>query len=294
MENKKKALGRGLEQLFNNENLDINSIQTVEKRIYENVNAEEIIEIPLEELRANPYQPRKVFDDEALKELADSIKEHGVFQPIIVKRSIKGYDIIAGERRVRASKLAGLNKIPAIIRSFTDEQMMQIALLENLQRENLNAIEEAEAYRLMIERLNLTQDELARKVGKSRSYITNLLGILRLPLEVQNLVSDGKISMSHARTLSKMENQEQIMSFVKRITEENLPVREIEKLAEQETIEKKVKIERKPRVNEYKYVEDLMMEKLDAKVKIKDKKIEISFVSVADLNRILEILDIRE
>lgn len=294
MENKKKALGRGLEQLFNNENLDINSIQSVEKRIYENVSAGEIIEISLDELRVNPYQPRKVFDEESLKELAESIKEHGVFQPIIVKRSIKGYDIIAGERRVRASKLAGLEKIPAIIRSFTDEQMMEIALLENLQRENLNAIEEAEAYRMMIERLNLTQDELAKKVGKSRSHITNLLGILRLPSEVQDLVSEGKISMSHARTLSKMENKEQIMSFVKRITEENLPVREIEKLAEQETVEKKVKIERKPRVNEYKYVEDLMMEKLDAKVKIKDKKIEISFVSVADLNRILEILDIKE
>ncbi len=294
MENKKRALGRGLEQLFNNENLDINSIDTVERRIYEDVRAEEIIEIPLSDLRVNPYQPRKNFDEEALKDLADSIREHGVFQPIIVKKSIKGYDIIAGERRVRASKLAGLETIPAIIRSFTDEQMMEIALLENLQRENLNAIEEAEAYHLMIEKLHLTQDELAKKVGKSRSHITNLLGILRLPITVQDLVSDGKISMSHARVLSKMEDEEQILAFASRITEDNLPVREIEKLADNKNVEKKIKIDRKPRTNEYKYVEELMMDKLDTKVKIKDKKIEISFVNVADLNRILEILDIKE
>lgn len=294
MENKKRALGRGLEQLFNNENLDINSINTVERRIYEDVRAEEIVEIPLDELRVNPYQPRKTFDEEALKELSLSIKEHGVFQPIIVKKSIKGYDIIAGERRVRASRLAGLETIPAIIRSFSDEQMMEIALLENLQRENLNAIEEAEAYHLMIEKLHLTQDELAKKVGKSRSHITNLLGILRLPSEVQDLVSNGKISMSHARVLSKMEDEDQIRSFASRITEDNLPVREVEKMADNTSVEKKVKIDRKPKTNEYKYVENLMMDKLDTKVKIKDKKIEISFVNVADLNRILEILDIKE
>lgn len=294
MENKKRALGRGLEQLFNNENLDINSMNTVERSIYENVKAEEIIEIPLSELRVNPYQPRKTFDEDALKELSLSIQEHGVFQPIIVKRSIKGYDIIAGERRVRASRMAGLETIPAIVRSFTDEQMMEIALLENLQRENLNAIEEAEAYQLMLDQMDITQDELAKKVGKSRSYITNLLGILRLPDSVKDMVITGKISMSHARVLSKMEDQEQILSFASRIVEENLPVREMEQLAEDKSVEKKVKVERKPKTNEYKYVEDLMMDKFDTRVKIKDKKIEISFVNVADLNRILEILDIKE
>ena len=136
METKKRALGRGLEQLFNNENLDLNSF---EKTVYETATNEEIIDINLSDLRANPYQPRKVFNDEALNDLAESIKEHGVFQPIIVKKSIKGYEIIAGERRVRASKLAGLEKIPAIIRNLNDEQMMEIALLENLQRENLSA-----------------------------------------------------------------------------------------------------------------------------------------------------------
>ena len=177
MENR-RALGRGLEQLFNSDNLDIESI---EKQIYETTPNEEIMEIKISDLRPNPYQPRKNFKDDSLKELANSIKEHGVFQPIIVKKSIKGYEIVAGERRYRASKLAGLETIPAIIRKFTDEQMMEIALLENLQRENLNAIEEAEAYKAMIDNLNLTQDELSRRVGKSRSHITNLLGILRLP-----------------------------------------------------------------------------------------------------------------
>ena len=160
METKKRALGRGLEELFNNENLDLQSMET---KIYESATNEEIVEIPLEELRPNPYQPRKVFDEEALQDLADSIKEHGVFQPIIIKKSIKGYEIIAGERRYRASKIAGLTKIPAIIRNFTDEQMMEIALLENLQRENLNAIEEAIAYKKMIQNLGITQEELAKK-----------------------------------------------------------------------------------------------------------------------------------
>ena len=285
METRKRALGMGLEQLFNNENLDLSSI---EKQIYDDVTKEEIIEIPLEELRPNPYQPRKKFDDEKLGELAESIKEHGVFQPIIVKKSIKGYEIIAGERRFRASKLAGLTKIPAIIRNFTDEQMMEIALLENLQRENLNAIEEALAYKAMIEKLALTQEALAKKVGKSRTHITNILGLLRLPLEIQNMIVKQELSMSHARILSKLESKEEMIELANKILAENLPVHDVEKIA--------VKTERKVKsaTSEYKYVEDLMRDKLDTKVKIKDKKIEISFSNVNDLNRILEILDIKE
>ena len=199
METKKKALGRGLEQLFNTENLDLN---TFEEKVYETATNEEIIDIKLSELRANPYQPRTNFDDAALKDLSDSIKEHGVFQPIIVKQSIKGYEIIAGERRVRASKLAGLETIPAIIRNLNDEQMMEIALLENLQRENLSAIEEANAYNKMLVKLSMTQEELSKKVGKSRSHITNILGLLRLPKEVQNMVTNNQLSMGHARVLS--------------------------------------------------------------------------------------------
>ena len=291
METKKRALGRGLEQLFNNENLDLNSF---EQTVYETATKEEIIDINLSDLRANPYQPRKVFNDEALNDLAESIKEHGVFQPIIVKKSIKGYEIIAGERRVRACKLAGLEKIPAIIRNLNDEQMMEIALLENLQRENLSAIEEAVAYKSMIEKLNLTQEELSKKVGKSRSHITNILGLLRLPKEVQELVAHNKLSMGHARVLSKLEDDEKILEMARQILERKIPVRELEQQAEDKA--KKVKIERKVKTinNDFKYVEELLREKLDTKVKIKDKKIEISFTNVADLNRILEVLNVRE
>jgi len=156
----RKALGRGLEQLFSNDNLDIESI---EKRIIEESSPADIIEVNVSDLRPNPYQPRKKFDEEALKELSESIKEYGIIQPIIVRKSIKGYYIVAGERRARASKLAGLTKIPAILRDFTDEEMMEIGLLENIQRENLNIMEEAIAYKKMIESLNLTQDELSKK-----------------------------------------------------------------------------------------------------------------------------------
>jgi len=291
METKKRALGKGLEQLFNSENLDIDSF---EKAVYETATNEEIIDVNLDELRVNPYQPRKVFNDEALSDLADSIKEHGVFQPIIVKKSIKGYEIIAGERRVRASKLAGLTKIPAIIRNLNDEQMMEIALLENLQRENLSAIEEAIAYKSMIEKLSLTQDELSKKVGKSRSHITNILGLLRLPNEVQEMVANNQISMGHARVLSKLEDNQKIIDMAREIVNKKIPVRELEQ--ETETENKKVKIERhsKPVNTDYKYVEELLREKLDTKVKIKDKKIEISFTNVADLNRILEVLNVKE
>ena len=291
METKKRALGRGLEQLFNNENLDLNSF---EKTVYETATNEEIIEINLEDLRANPYQPRKVFKDEALRDLSESIKEHGVFQPIIVKKSIKGYEIIAGERRVRASKLAGLTKNPAIVRNLNDEQMMEIALLENLQRENLSAIEEAIAYKAMIEKLSLTQDDLSKKVGKSRSHITNILGLLRLPKEVQIMVSNNQLSMGHARVLSKLEDEQKIISMAREIVDKKIPVRELEQEAENET--KKVKIERRTKVQDsnYNYVEELLRDKLDTKVKIKDQKIIINFTNVADLNRILEVLNIRE
>lgn len=292
METKKRALGRGLEELFNSDNLDL---ERMESQIYESATKEEIVEIPISELRVNPYQPRKYFNDEALAELAASIKEHGVFQPIIVKQSIKGYEIVAGERRFRASKMAGLEKIPAIIRAFTDEQMMEIALLENLQRENLSAIEEAIAYKNMIEQLSLTQDELARKVGKSRSHITNILGLLRLPKEVQQMVAEDKISMGHARVLSKLESDEKIIEMAHQIIDSKLPVRELEEMTSTPSVEKKIKIVRKSSSSsEYKFVEDMLRDKLDTKVKIKERKIEISFSNVADLNRILEILDVKE
>jgi len=291
MENKKRALGRGLEQLFNGENLNL---EAMEDSIYKTSTHEEIFEIDLDELRPNPYQPRKIFDDEALEELSLSIKEHGVFQPIIVKKSIKGYEIIAGERRVRASRLAGNQTIPAIIREFTDNQMMEIALLENLQRENLNAIEEAIAYKAMLEKLGLTQDELAKKVGKSRSHITNILGVLRLPKEVQKMVIQNKLTMGHARMLSKLESEEKIMELANKIINEDLTVREIESISSDEQLKRKVTLNKRETFDDYKYVEEMLRDKLDTRVKIKDKKIEICFTNTADLNRILEVLDIKE
>ena len=291
MEIKKRALGKGLEQLFNNENLDLDSF---EKSVYESATKEEIIEIELSELRANPYQPRKVFNDESLQELTESIKEHGVFQPIIVKKSIKGYEIIAGERRVRASKMAGLTTIPAIVRNLNDEQMMEIALLENLQRENLSSIEEAIAYKAMIEKLNLTQEELSAKVGKSRSHITNILGLLRLPSEVQEMVTNNQISMAHARVLSKLDDDQKIIEMAHDIIENKVPVRKLEFQAE--TLGKKNKNEKSKtsdKSTEFRYAEDLLREKLDTKVRIRENKIEISFTNVADLNRILDTINIK-
>lgn len=289
MENKKRALGRGLEQLFNSENLDLDSF---EQNIYETVSKEEIVDIDVNELRPNPYQPRRVFDDEALADLTASIKEHGIFQPIIVKRSIKGYEIIAGERRVRAAKKAGLETVPAIIRDLDDGQMMEIALLENLQRENLNAIEEALAYKAMLEKFAITQDELSEKVGKSRSHVTNTLGLLRLPTEVQEMVANNSLSMGHARVLSKLEDNEKIIALAHEIVDNKLPVRDIERKANSE--EKKVKINKQPKEknNEYIYAEELLREKLDTRVKIQDNKIVISFTNTADLNRILDTINL--
>ncbi len=289
MENKKRALGRGLEELFNDENLDLRGI---EEKIYETITVDEIIEIPVAEIRSNPYQPRIVFSDESIKELASSIEEHGVFQPIIVKKSIKGFELVAGERRVRACKLLNMERIPAIIRNFNDEQMMEIGLLENLQREDLNAIEEANAYRNLMEKLNITQDRLAERVGKSRSHVTNMLGLLRLDDKIQGMVSNKQLTMGHARVLSKLEDMDEAEMIAQEIISKNLSVRDVEEKISEGKFSKKVKIERKK--NEYVLVEEIFTNKLDSKVRIKDKKIIISFENKADLNRILEILDIKE
>ncbi len=286
---KRKALGKGLEELFNSEPIDYTR---VEEKIIEQTPKEEIVKIPLKELRSNPYQPRKVFDEEKLEELAASIKEHGVFQPIIAKKSIKGYEIIAGERRVKASLLAGLEEIPAIVKDFSDSEMMEIALLENLQRENLTAIEEAKAYENLIKNLNITQETLASRLGKSRSHVTNILGLLNLPEETQNLINENKISMSHARVLSKLDDIYQIKELTDKIITDGLSVREIESITtDNEEYPKRIKITKKEeKINPYKYIEESLNERLGTKVKIKKNKIEISFTNNNDLNRLLEIM----
>ena len=290
MNDKRKALGKGLEQLFSEGGLNFQNLET--SIVEEAKDNNQIVEINLSELRANPYQPRKNFDEQGLNELAQSIKEHGVFQPIIVKKSIKGYEIIAGERRFRASKLAGLSSIPAIVKDFSDEEMMQIALLENLQRENLTAIEEAKAYKSIIESMNITQDELAKKVGKSRSHITNIIGLLKLPTSVQDMVLYNKISMGHARVLSKLDDETKQEELAQRVISEDLSVRSLENIVSNNNAINKIGVERKLNNNKYKYIESYLKEKLGTSVKISNDKISIKFSSVHDLNRILEIMNI--
>ena len=181
METKKKALGKGLEQLFSNNVIDFDNF---EDTVVEE-NKKDVTEIDIEEIRSNPYQPRKTFDSETLNELAKSIEQYGVVQPIIVKKSIKGYELVAGERRTKAAKIAGLKKIPAIIKDFDDQEMMEIALIENIQREDLNPIDEASSISNIIKLKGYTQEEFASKFGKSRTYVTNLVGLLNLPDDVK-------------------------------------------------------------------------------------------------------------
>lgn len=299
METKRKALGKGLEQLFTNERIDFDNF---EKGLVEEAKPNEIVEIKISEIRPNPYQPRKIFDEEALNELASSIKEHGIVQPIIVKKSIKGYELVAGERRTKAAKIAGLETVPAIVKDFDDEQMMEIALIENIQRENLNPIEEAMAYDSILKSSNITQDELAKKFGKSRSYITNSLGLLRLPDDTKKYVEDNKLSMSHARALSKLDDTEQINRLANKIVNENLNVRAIENITRdihEQEIKKEIdentlfEFKQYDTLNTNHIYEDAMREKFGIKVKITGKKIEIPYSSQLELQRILELMDVK-
>lgn len=298
METKRKALGKGLEQLFTNERIDFDNF---EKGLVEEAKPNEIVQIKITDIRSNPYQPRKIFDEEALNELASSIKEHGIVQPIIVKKSIKGYELVAGERRTKAAKIAGLETVPAIVKDFDDEEMMEIALIENIQRENLNPIEEAMAYDSILRSSNITQEELAKKFGKSRSYITNSLGLLRLPDDTKKYVEDNKLSMSHARALSKLEDNNQINRLANKIVTEGLNVRAIENITRDiHEQEEKQNLQNDDNffkqydtINPNHIYEDAMREKLGTKVKINNKKIEIPFSSQLELQRILELLDIR-
>ena len=292
METNNKRLGKGLEQLFSNESLYSNPLEQLEDMAH-NAKEDDIVLLDVDELRSNPYQPRQNFDEEKLQELADSIKEYGVLEPIIVTKSVKGYEIVAGERRTKACKLAGLDKIPAIIKDFSDNDMMQIALLENIQREDLTAIEEAEAYSKLLKVLGITQDELAKKLGKSRSHITNMLGLLNLPDNVKNDVLEGNISMRHAKVLSKISDEETVNSLVQKIKSKRMTVRELETLASNPDVPKKHPVTRTVETKKYDFVEDAMTDKIGNRVRIKNNKIVIPFNSEKDLERILDILDIK-
>jgi ParB family transcriptional regulator, chromosome partitioning protein len=235
---------------------------------------EVIDEIELTKIITNPFQPRKLFDEEKIKELTSSIQEHGVFQPIILKKTNDGFLIVSGERRFRAAKNAGLIKIPAIVRPYEDLKIAEIALAENLQREDLNPIEEAEAYKIIMSRLDITQDDLAKKVGKSRSHVTNLLGLLQLDEPIKNLLLENKISMGHARALSKIKSSDNAEKIAKKIVDEQLSVREVEELVKKE--DKKRTMVRNKSINLYHAEQALLSKNFGVKVVIKNNKIVIN------------------
>jgi ParB family transcriptional regulator, chromosome partitioning protein len=233
---------------------------------------EVIDEIQLSEIKPNPFQPRRIFDEDKINELAQSIKEHGVFQPIILKKVKQGYIIVSGERRFRAAQKVGLKSIPSIVRQYEEAKVAEIALAENLQRENLTPIEEAEAYKIVMNNLHLTQAELASKIGKSRSHVTNTLGLLNLPQEVQQMLLSSQISMGHARALSKLEDDKKIIKLAHSIVEKQLSVRQIEELTKIEVKTNEIK-----RIIQPKYVvqEKQLAALYGQKIKIDDKKIVI-------------------
>lgn len=283
-ETKKKGLGRGLEALFEE------SPQVQE--------TEEVEEIALDQIRPNPYQPRKTFDDQSLKELSESIKENGVFQPIIIRKSITGYEIIAGERRYRASKLANKTTIPAIVRDFDEAQMMEVAVLENLQREDLTPLEEAQAYEMLQKNLGLTQEEVSKRLGKSRPYIANYLRLLTLPQKTKRLLQRGELSMGQARTLLSLKDKSGIDKLAKKVVKEGMTVRKLESLVNK--MNEKSKDEKRKVVKKSAFIrasESSLANKFGTSVNITENKkgkghLAIDFSSVDELNRILELLGV--
>ena len=285
----KKRLGRGLEAIFGN---DINSLLD---DIQEGSEGKRQIEISVDEIRPNPFQPRKEFDEKALKELSESIKEHGIFTALIVRKSVKGYELIAGERRWRAAKMAKLSSVPCVVYDFSDAQMMEISILENIQREDLNPIEEAIAYKNLMDKLDYTQEKLAKRVGKTREYCANILRLLNLPKSVQDLGVSKKLTMSHARPLLTLENDDMMYDVALKIIDDKMSVRQVEKfikdLDPRKALNKKKIKDVDPNLV---YVENLFMDKLQTKVSVDNKQILIKYNDVDDLNRILDLLGVIE
>lgn len=290
--NKKMGLGRGIEALFE------------ENDLAENTSEENVVDIDLDAIRPNPYQPRRTFNRQSLKELAKSIKESGIFQPIIVRQpdaKIKRYEIIAGERRFRASKLAHQSTIPAIIRNFDDERMMEVAVLENLQREDLTPLEEAQAYQTLMDKLSLTQAQVATRLGKSRPYIANYLRLLGLPEIVKKYLQSGQLSMGQARTLLGLKDKDKVAKIARRAVDQKMTVRQLEDLVNSlnSTHTKNKKGSRGRRKSPYlRAAESELQSKFGTKVAVAPSvkkntgKIEIPYTSNDDLTRILELLGI--
>lgn len=281
-----KGLGKGLGALLPAMNQDDN---TLSKKGIE--------ELDISEVKPNSKQPRRVFDDEKLKELANSIQEHGVVQPIVVRKVSKGFEIVAGERRWRACQLLNLKTIPAIIKEYTDQEVREIALIENIQRENLNPVEEALAYKQLIANFNFTQEKLAAKLGKSRPYVANVLRLLNLPKQVLSRIELGELSLGHGRTLLALPTPQMQMDVAKKILEAGLSVRQTEELVKRITENKlnKAKTANSKRDIDpaYRQIEDRLRSVFGTKVQISDKgnrgKIEIEYYGEDDLNRILEL-----
>ncbi|MEM1136742.1 MAG: ParB/RepB/Spo0J family partition protein [Bacteroidota bacterium] len=286
---KRQSLGKGLGSLLS----DISDNQEAAPK-----SPADIFKVPVDQIEANPFQPREDFDNEALKELEGSIKEHGIIQPITVRKlSENEYQIISGERRWQASKNAGLKEIPAYVRTANDQQMHEMALIENIQRENLNPIEIANSYSRLISEFNLKQEELGERVGKKRTTVTNYLRLLKLPDDVKVALRDGEISMGHAKELVNFENVEQQLLILQKIKNEGLSVRKVEALG-REFREGKAKPE-KPTYSEFdqeiKQLQSKLSSQFSTKINIQTKgkekgEIKIPFHSVDDLNRILELL----
>lgn len=288
-----KGLGRGINALIPE---DVNEENVVVKEVVKEVIVKEPAEtkVRISQVEPNREQPRKMFDEDALIELSESIKQYGVLQPLLVQKKDNYYEIIAGERRWRAAKLAGVKEIPVIIKDYSDQEVMEIALIENIQREDLNPIEEAQAYQRLIKDYKLKQDEVAEKVSKSRAAITNSLRLLKLDKRVQEMVMEGKISNGHARAIISIEDGDKQYMVAMRIFDEKLSVREVEKLMKQLDKPKK---EKKIPANDFVYrdLEDKMTKIMGTQVVIKNKdtkgKIEINYYSQDELERIYELLE---
>lgn len=251
------------------------------------LDSETIYEIELNKIKNNPNQPRKHFDDKLINELAESIKEHGVFQPIILKNDKENYIIVSGERRYRASMVAGLKKIPAVIRNYSDAKVAEISLVENLQREDLSAIEEANAYSLIIENYDITQNELAKRIGKSRSYVTNILGLLKLPKVIKEMLMNKQITTGHARVISKLETEEEMIKLANEIIDNKLNVRETEQISSNKNKDniKKVNYNRK-----YKVERNMISKYYNSKISFNNNKVTFKVENEEEMKNLIEEL----
>lgn len=290
-----RGLGKGLDLLIPAATQKADSVKSEEK--VENSSAQETL-VKITKVEPNREQPRKNFDEDALQELADSIKQFGLLQPILVQDRKTHYEIIAGERRWRAAKLAGLKEVPVIIRDYTEQEIVEISLIENIQREDLNPIEEAQAYKKLLTEFNLKQDEVAERVSKSRTAVTNSMRLLKLCDEVQQMIIDDMISTGHARALISIEDPEQQYTIAQRVFDEKLSVRDVEKLVKDLNKPQKPKkevVEDKSLDIIYQDVEEKLKQSLGTKVSIASKgngagKLEIEFYTHDDLDKIIELL----